>query len=106
MLHFFFAICLLLSYEINASQAGQTETAAIPNPSLLPPIAANTIAENAAAEYLLEITAEGEISPGKDDPPHRFSSNGTIRLTLKNESNGEITYEGSGQRAIVIEPLG
>ena len=105
-LYFFFAICLSLSYEIKASQAEQIETASIPNPSLDRPIAANTLAENAVAEYLLEITAEGELSPGKDAPPHRFSSNGTIRLTLKNESNGEITYEGSGQRAIVIEPLG
>ena len=82
------------------------ESSIISSPAVGQTIAANTLAENAVAEYLLEITAEGELSPGKDAPPHRFSSNGTIRLTLKNESNGEITYEGSGQRAIVIEPLG
>ena len=105
-LYFFFAICLLLNHKINASQAEQMESSIISSPAVGQTIAANTLAENAVAEYLLEITAEGEISPGKDSPPHRFSSNGVIRLTPKTEPNGEVTYEGWGERAIVIEPLG
>ena len=70
------------------------------------PVAGETARANDSAlpAYILEIKVEGQISNLKLPPSHTVRSNGSIVLTPRVGTNGEVIYEGTGERQFATEP--